>query len=572
MSPEQYGYFTHRRVDVDDGLRYAYRLDAGEQRPDPASRWQPDGINRASAVFSPGDFVWTDDAWDGIARREMVIYELHVGTFTEQGTFAAVIPRLGELRELGITAIEIMPVAQFPGDRNWGYDGVQPYAVQNSYGGPRELQRLANAAHRAGLAVILDVVYNHLGPEGNYLHEFGPYFTDRYRTPWGAAINLDGPDCDPVRRFVTDNACMWVRDFHVDGLRLDAVHAIYDFGANHILAELQESVQQAAEASGRCVHVIAESDQNDRRLVAPPPRGGYGLDAVWSDDFHHCVHTLTTDQRDGYFMDFGRPEHLAKALESVFVYDGCYSPFRRRHFGSSVEDVDRARFVVCVKNHDQIGNRPMGDRPATFLSPAAQRLTCGLLLLSPCVPLIFMGEEYGESRPFPFFCSFQDESLIEAVRKGRRSEFEGLQFEWGDDIPDPQSPETFAAAKLSWDWPRATRQLGLRRLYQTLLRARQSWPALRDRRRATARVVWGERPGATGQPDPLLRLQRCGEPPLVAWANLGPRPVPLEHGEPQHVPLLSTEDSRFGGERQPAAAVETLHPFELAIFGIGEDQ
>ncbi len=308
-----------------------------------------------------------------------------------------------------------MPVAQFPGDRNWGYDGVYPYAVQNSYGGPRALQRFVDAAHQLGLAVILDVVYNHFGPEGNYMAKYGPYFTDRYRTPWGKAVNYDGPESDAVRQFVIDNACTWVRDFHIDGLRLDAVQTIYDLSPRHILAELQAAVQREAGGGGRLVHVIAETDQNDVRLVRPSEIGGYGLDGVWSDDFHHSVHALLTGERDGYYLDFGEPSQVAKALNDVFVYDGCYSPFRRRRHGSRVGAADRTHFVVCIQNHDQVGNRARGDRLSTLVPPAAQRLACGLLLLSPCVPLLFMGEEYGETRPFPFFCSFEDAALVEAV-------------------------------------------------------------------------------------------------------------------------------------------------------------
>ena len=308
---------------------------------------------------------------EAIAPEDLVFYELHVGTFTPEGTFAAIIPRLPELASLGVTAIELMPVAQFPGDRNWGYDGVHPNAVQNSYGGPRALQQLVDAAHRAGLAVFLDVVYNHLGPEGNYFGKFGPYFTDRYQTPWGQAINYDGPDSDPVRQFVVDNACQWVRDFHIDGLRLDAVHAIFDLGARHILADIQAAVQAEADLAGRRVHVIAESNQNDVRLVSPVERGGYGLDGVWNDDFHHSVHALLTGERDGYYEDFGQPADLAKAVNDVFVYDGCYSPFRRRRHGSRVGDLDRTRFVVCVQNHDQVGNRAQGDRLSVLVPPAA---------------------------------------------------------------------------------------------------------------------------------------------------------------------------------------------------------
>lgn len=573
MTFGEWGYFTHRQHAVEDGLRYAYRLDGGSERPDPASRWQPDGVHRPSAVFSPESFSWSDGSWRGIPQEELVIYELHVGTFTSEGTFAAVIDRLGELRELGVTAIEIMPVSQFPGERNWGYDGVHPYAAQNSYGGPRELQRLVDAAHRAGMAVILDVVYNHFGPEGNYVAEFGPYFTDRYHTPWGPAVNYDGPRSDPVRRFAVDNACMWVRDFHVDGLRLDAVQTIYDFGARHILADIQDAVQQVARAARRTVHVIAETNQNDVRLIDSPENGGYGLDGVWSDDFHHSVHALLAGERDGYFVAFGEPEHVAKAYTDVFVYDGCYSPFHRRRFGSPVHDADRMKFVVCLKNHDQVGNRAQGDRPATYLSAAAQRLTCGLLLISPCVPLIFMGEEYGETHPFPFFCSFEDAALVEAVRQGRRREFEELDFQWGADIPDPQSPETFASAVLSWSWLEGSRQGHLRQLYQTLLKARREWPALRDRRHTRTRLVSGPPAESASTPPSVLVIERGDDPRVTAWANIGHEAVIVEEfGLLRKSLLLTTEDERFGGtaaqelDDQSAGRIEQLQPCELALF------
>lgn len=571
MRARPYGYFDYRGFGVSEGLRYCYRLENGKDRPDPASRWQPDGVHEPSAVFFAEDYAWTDRGWHGVPREDLVLYELHVGTFTSEGTFDAVIPRLGTLRDLGVTAIEIMPVAQFPGERNWGYDGVHPYAVQNTYGGPHGLQRLVNACHNAGIGVFLDVVYNHVGPEGNYLGEFGPCFTDRYHTPWGAAINFDGADCEPVRRFVIDNACQWVTDFHVDGLRLDAVQMIFDFSAAHILAELQAAVQQVAAEQGRIVHVIAETDQNDARLIREPAAGGHGLDGVWCDDFHHSIHALLSGERDGYYADFGDAGHLAKAFNDAFVYDGCYSRFRRRRVGSPVTGMDRSRFVVCLKNHDQIGNRARGDRPATYLSPAQQRLSCGLLLLSPSVPLIFMGEEYAEERPFPFFCSFLDPDLIEAVRQGRRREFEELNFVWGDDIPDPQSPDTFAAARLSWSWPDGTHHAHLRQLHQDLLRARRQWPALRDRRHTRARLGRDATESTERPASSLLIIERGMNPGIVAYANLGDHSRSLEDEfADRQDRIFSTEDARYGGAREAEVAGGVLLPYELLIFGRGE--
>ena len=570
MTPDGDGCFVYRSAScqgvaslVEEGLRYAWKLDDGREYPDPASRWQPDGVHGPSAVFFPESYHWSDRDWRGVARDDLVLYELHVGTFTPEGTLQAIIPRLPQLVSLGVTAIELMPVAQFPGDRNWGYDGVHPCAVQNSYGGPRALQQLVDAAHQAGLAVFLDVVYNHLGPEGNYFGKFGPYFTDRYRTPWGQAIDYDGPDSDPVRQFIVENACQWVRDFHVDGLRLDAVQAIFDFGARHILADIQAAVQQEADRAGRRVHVIAESNQNDVRLVSPVERGGYGLDGVWSDDFHHSVHALLTGERDGYYEDFGLPAQPAKAINDVFVYDGCYSPFRRRRHGSRVGDLDRTRFVVCVQNHDQVGNRAQGDRLSALVPPAAQRLACGLLLLSPCVPLLFMGEEYGEQTPFPFFCSFGDPAIIEAVRRGRREEFAEMAFKWGAEIPDPQDPRTFAAAKLAWLWPEGSAQARRRQLYADLLAARRRW-----------KCATGAKPQATCQAsgsdtlDGLLVFRRGGDDGVLAVANLTSTEAvapPMPPGNNRCL-LFSTEAPCYGGARSGESSLERLFPYELLIF------
>jgi maltooligosyltrehalose trehalohydrolase len=551
-------YFVLRLNGITDGARYRYSTRVGEF-PDPASRWQPDGIWGASAVYSPSRFSWTDQGWRGISREDLVLYELHVGTFTPEGTFDAVIPRLGELQELGITAIELMPVAQFPGERNWGYDGVFPFAVQNSYGGPDALQRLVDAAHRAHIAVFLDVVYNHLGPEGNIVTRFAPYFTSAYRTPWGDALNFDGPDSDGVRNFIIENACMWVRDYHVDGLRLDAVHAIYDFGARHILAELQAAVQNVARVQDRIVHVIAESDLNDPRLIDPVSMHGFGLDAVWADELHHSLWSMLTHDSVGYLAQFGEAWQLAKAYESVFVHDGIYSAFRRRKFGAPVGGRDRTRFVVSINNHDQIGNRPFGDRPATYLSAAAQRLACGLLLLSPCTPLLFMGEEYGETRPFPYFCSFEDPRLVESVCAGRRADFPAATYDL-ELMPDPQSDETCRKAVLTWEWTDSLPSGQMRRLYRELLQMRSSSRQLRDRAHCRCRLLGDEN-------QPILEIKRGKVSPLIALANLAPAAVelPAEWRSPQHL-TFSTEDVRFGGSRRRDEAVHQLESYELLVL------
>lgn len=563
MAPLGDGYFTVELSDIDSGTRYAYRLGEGtHDLPDPASRWQPDGVHRASAVFRPGDFSWHDADWKGVPHDELVIYELHVGSFTPEGTFAAIIPRLAALRELGVTAIEIMPVSQFPGRRNWGYDGVHPYATQHSYGGPLGLVRLVDAAHQAGIAVFLDVVYNHLGPEGNYLGQFGPYFTDRYHTPWGAALNFDGPDSDPVRSYVIENACQWIRDFHIDGLRLDAVQTIIDQSAYHLLAELQAQVQATAAACGRTATVIAETDQNDARITADAQRGGFGLDGVWNDDFHHAVHSLLTGEKDGYYADFGAAEQLAKAYRDGFIFDGQYSPYRRRRHGSSVAGQPRKRLTVCIQNHDQIGNRALGERLAALVTPAAQRLAAAILLISPDTPLLFMGEEYGETNPFPFFCSFTDAGLIDAVREGRKREFAELAFRWHGDIPDATAASTFEQARLSWDWQTDPLRRGLRSLYQTLLAARRSWPPLVEREHCTARIL---DPAAAQQ---VLVVERGHAARLLAVANLSAEltTLPGDVGGAR-IPLLSTAERRFGGDRDALGSPTRLDPYEMILWG-----
>jgi maltooligosyltrehalose trehalohydrolase len=556
------GFFSCVRTGIVEGQRYAYRLDGGPQRPDPASRWQPDGVHHPSAVWFPGQFPWTDAGWGGVRRENLVIYELHVGTFTREGTFDAIVPRLAALRDLGITAIELMPVSQFPGDRGWGYDGVHPFAVQNSYGGPRGLQRLVDACHERGLGVILDVVYNHLGPEGNYAAEFGPYFSDHHHTPWGGAVNFDDRGSDPVRAFVLQNVRQWVRDFHLDGLRLDAIDAICDFGAVHILREIKTAAADEARRPGRPFHVIAESCLNDVRVLDDIEHGGYGLDAQWNDDFHHSVHALLTGEQHGYYADFGETGHLVKALNQTFVNDGGYSRFRDRRHGAPIGDHSGDRFVVSIQNHDQIGNRAQGDRFGTLLSAAGQRLAAGLLLLAPHVPLLFMGEEYGETRPFPFFCSFSDQALIAAVRRGRREEF--AQFNWQGEVPDPQSKRIFASAELSWSWPEGSRQAGLRRLYRDLLAARRTIPALGDFRHRTA--------GMTGTGDErLLRLRRgaenTGAPIVEIWFNLSDRPgrIPADSIAPARK-LLVSESREYGGARDGSQEENVLLPFEFVIL------
>jgi maltooligosyltrehalose trehalohydrolase len=406
----------------------------------------------------------------------MIIYEIHTGTFTHEGTFEACIERIDDLLDLGVNAIEIMPVAQFPGDRNWGYDGVHPFAVQNSYGGPQSLKGLVNACHIRGISVILDVVYNHLGPEGNYLADFGPYFTDKYKTPWGKAINFDGAYSDSVRDFVIQNALYWFEYYHIDALRLDAIHGIYDTGAKHILEELAEKAGEFSDIHKRKFYLIAESDLNDVRVIRKKESGGYGIDAQWCDDFHHSVHTLLTSEKSGYYMDFGRVENLVKSLQEGFVHSWEYSAYRKRHHGSPSRDLPASRFVTFIQNHDQVGNRMLGERLTQLISFEALKLAAGVLLISPYIPLLFMGEEYAEDAPFLYFISHLDKNLISAVREGRKREFSA--FLWKGEPPDPQSRETFLKTKLQWDKQKEGKHKIIRGFYQQLIRLRKEIPAL----------------------------------------------------------------------------------------------
>jgi len=509
----------HRAVveGVEPGALYIYRLNGSEERPDPASRFQPRGVHGPSQVVDPNAFRWRDAGWRGRPLAELVFYELHVGAFTPEGTFDAVIPHLDELKELGVTAVELMPVAQFPGECNWGYDGVYPFAVQASYGGPDGLQRLVDACHQRGLAAVLDVVYNHLGPEGNCLGDFGPYFTDATATPWGPAINFDGAHNDSVRRYFIENALSWVTEFHFDALRLDAIHGIVDRSAFPFLAELAEAVHRRAAELGRQVYVVPESDLNDPRVVERPERGGFGHDAQWNDDFHHALHALLTGERNGYYQDFGRLEQLAKAFTDGFVYSGEYSAFRRRRHGSSSTSIPAHRFVVFAQNHDQVGNRRAGERLSQLVSFEALKLAAGVVLLSPFLPLLFMGEEYGETSPFQFFVSHSDPGLIEAVRRGRPEEF--ARFRWQGEIPDPQDEATFLRSKLRHALRREGRHRLLYDFHRELLRLRRSHPAL-------ARLSKEEMEVSCEEKKKLLLVgRRAGADQTVAAFHFGAAPL-----------------------------------------------
>jgi maltooligosyltrehalose trehalohydrolase len=519
------------RVPAAAGDDYWLVLD-GRRLPDPCSRWQPKGIRGPSRVLDTRDFEWTDRRFRAAPLRDAVLYELHVGTFTTEGTFDAAIEHLPALAQLGVTHVELMPVNEFPGRHGWGYDGVYVSAAHSAYGGPHGMQRFVDAAHAAGLGVVLDVVYNHIGASGTKaLEAFGPYFTSRYETPWGPAINYDGEDSDPVREWMLQSAEGWVRDFHLDGLRLDAIHAIHDEGAHHVLRDLAQRVR----AVNRRALVIAESGMNDPKVMRPARQGGYGHDAAWADDFHHAVHALLTGERSGWYEEFGRVAQLAKAFHRPHVHDGTYSTFRRRRFGATANDRPPQQFVVFAQNHDQVGNRAFGDRLPARVHPLAAFCT----LLAPFTPMLFMGEERGERAPFQFFSDHIDKRIADATREGRRREFAAFAEFAQREVPDPQEPATFERSKL-------TRRGGAKRraLYAALLRARRELPPGVDS------VEYSEDDG-------WLRVRR-GRFELACNFAARPRDVPVDGG----TVVLATHDAQVGhgGVRLPARAGALIAP------------
>ncbi len=448
LKPDERGYWLLQTEKIASGDRYRFILNDDKSCPDPASVSQPDGVHGLSEAANLSTCIWNDSKWNNLDLADYVIYELHAGAYTKEGTLTAIIDKLPYLKTLGINAIEIMPVAQFPGSRNWGYDGVFPFAVQNSYGGYKALQQLVEACHLQNIAVILDVVYNHLGPEGNILGMYGPYFTDKYKTPWGQAINFDDSGCDGVRNFYVENALMWLRDFHIDALRLDAVHAIKDFGAKHILAELADNVSELEKNTGRRYYLIAECDLNDPKYIQNRDECGYGIHAQWVDEFHHALLVTAGKKALGYYSDFKGIEHLAKSYRDAYVYDGIFSEYRNRTFGASASHLPSEKFIVFSQNHDQVGNSLKGERTSHLLNFEMQKLLAGAVLVSPYIPLLFMGEEWCASSHFLYFVSHTDKELIEAVRKGRKEEFK--DFYSGEEGSDPQSEDTFLKSKILW--------------------------------------------------------------------------------------------------------------------------
>lgn len=560
MSARPDGRWAVRIADARDGTRYAFALDGGAPRPDPRSAHQPEGIDGRSEVVDHARFPWTDQRWRGMAVAGAVLYELHVGTFSAAGTFDGTIEHLDHLVDLGVDAVELMPVAQFSGEWGWGYDGVDLFAPHHAYGGPDGLKRLIDACHSRDLGVVLDVVHNHLGPAGNYLAEFGPYFSERHHTNWGAAVNLDGPGSGEVRRFFIDNAVMWLRDYHVDGLRLDAVHALVDDGAVHFLEELGGEVEALSAAVRRPLFLIAESDLNDPRFVRSRDAGGYGMDAAWADEWHHALHAALTGERAGYYVDFGPLELLAKALRQAWVYDGIWSEHRRRLHGRPPTGLMGSQFVVSTQNHDQVGNRGAGERSGALMSEGRLRIAAALLLTTPFTPMLFQGEEWGAATPFQYFTDHGDPDLAHAVSQGRRNEF--AAFGWDPaDVPDPQAKATFTRSRLDWAELGREPHAGLLAWYRTLIALRRSTPALTDPRPRSVAVDHDE---ATG----WLRVRRG---PVDVAVNLGTSVAAVDVGSGEvgcgSTALLAASDP---GVRLEGGRV-VLPPDSVAITGPGRD-
>jgi maltooligosyltrehalose trehalohydrolase len=561
LRQQPYGYWELTTTALREGDSYQFQLDGKTTVPDPVSLDQSDGVHGPSRARAIEKFAWRDEAWVNPPLGEYIFYEVHTGTFSASGTFQGIAEKLSHLRELGVTAIEIMPVAQFPGDRNWGYDGVFPFAVQASYGGAEGLQKLVDACHAEGIAVVLDVVYNHFGPEGNYLPAVGHYFTDKYKTPWGNAVNFDDAGSDAVRNYFIENVLMWFRDFHIDALRLDAVHAIRDFSPKHILREIREHVDKLMTQTGRRHYLIVELDLNDTRFIDPPDRQGYGMDAQWSDEFHHALRVTAGQATTGYYADFNGITHLAKAYRDAYVYDGIYSEHRQRSFGVTTMGYPGDKFVVFSQNHDQVGNRMLGERTSSLVSVEMLKLLAASTLVSPYLPLLFMGEEYGETNPFLYFVSHGDEELIEAVRKGRKAEFAAFHDE--GEAPDPQATETFLKSKLEWSRLNEGSHRTMFSFYQTMIELRKRSAALRGTNRSQLAV-------AAQEETKTLRLDRwCGHEHALCLMNFStiPQSVTLE-SDVRWNRVLDSADTRWGGPGTLPSVdgIVTLQPESFVLF------
>jgi maltooligosyltrehalose trehalohydrolase len=556
LQAKECGYWGQNSDRIAPGDRYKLLID-GKLLPDIASLSQPEGVRGPSQAIDLGVYQWKDRDWKNPALEQYVTYELHTGTFTPEGTFAGITGKLDYLIELGITAIELLPVAEFPGDRNWGYDGVFPFAVHHAYGGAFELMQLIDTCHQKGVAVIIDVVYNHLGPEGNYFSEFGPYFTDKYHTPWGNAINFDDAWCDAVRAYFMKNSLMWFRDFQVDALRLDAVHAIKDLSAKHILQEIREKVDQLMEETGKVHHLIAELDLNDTRFIDPLSKCGFGMDAQWLDEFHHALRVTAGEERSGYYSDFNGIADLAKSYDDAYVYDGVYSPQRLKTFGNKAINNPGSQFIVFSQNHDHIGNRMLGERSSSLYSFEMLKLLAGAVLVSPFLPLLFMGEEWGAQTPFLYFTSHTDPDLAAAVRNGRRAEF--AAFHGKGEVPDPQATETFRKSGLAWHELKNDHQRQLFDYYKAMIALRKQLPALYVTDRKSLKTTVDE-------PNQILILERWQESQNVCCVmnfSKTVQVVKLPAGDTWHM-LLNSADKVWNGPGTAGAGI--VNPESLIIY------
>jgi maltooligosyltrehalose trehalohydrolase len=538
MRRDKVGWWT-ADVAIPHGTDYAFAVDGRDPVPDPRSAWQPAGVHRPSRVFDTGRFDWTDDDWAGIDVRGAVLYELHVGTFTPEGTLAAAAERLDHLVEIGVDMIELMPLAAFNGVHGWGYDGVSLYAVHEPYGGPQALQSFVDAAHGRGIGVCLDVVHNHLGPSGNYLAAFGPYFSETHHTPWGAAINLDEPGSPEVRRWICDSALRWFGEFHVDALRLDAVHALIDDSDRHLLAQLSDEVAALSGAVGRPMSLIAETDLNDPVSIAPTTDGGWGMTAQWADDVHHAIHALITGERHGYYVDFGSPQALRKAITRAFVHDGCWSTVRGRPWGLPVPPgTDGHRFVAFASDHDQVGNRALGDRPSARLDDGALAIEAALVLLSPFTPMLFMGEEWGARTPWQYFTDHPEPELAKAVREGRLAEFGGdawtALYDGVIEVPDPQDPAVVVASRLDWSEIDDPDHARLLEWYRRLVVLRRTVPDLASGDLAATDVRFERAADGAEKPDGWIVVHR-GDARVVVNLAAEERLVPVETTRPVRI-------------------------------------
>lgn len=560
LNKENFGYWSAITSKIQNGTRYKILVNNNDY-PDPASLSQPDGVHGSSAAIDITRFNWTDQQWNHIPLEQYIIYELHTGTFTAEGTFAAIEKKLDHLVSLGINAVEIMPVAQFPGKRNWGYDGVFPFAVQNCYGGAEGLQQLVDSCHRKGLAVILDVVYNHLGPEGNYLGVFGPYFTDKYQTPWGNALNFDDAWCDGVRNYFIENALMWFRDFHIDALRLDAVHAIKDFSAVHILREIRQYVDELMTITGKKYHLIVELDLNDNRFINPVVQGGYGMDAQWIDEFHHALRVAATGEQAGYYSDFNGIEHLAKAYKDAYVFDGQFSSHRKKKFGKKAGN-DGRQFIVFSQNHDHVGNRMAGERTSRLASFEMQKLLVAAVMVSPYVPMLFMGEEWSEPNPFLYFVSHTDPTLAEAVRRGRKEEFKA--FHSNGEAPDPTAEDSFLLSKLQWNLINEGKHQIMFEYYREVIALRKSNAVLSNLNRKNLEAAHDSNKKT------LVLKRNNGQQQILCLLNFSKNQQGIRLQQQQGKKIFDSADPKWNG---PAASAEELtepeimvHPESILIY------